>query len=493
MIREWARMRVSQHNARLNPPAKRGLEQVNASIHSSPPKDSIINVPSHSKTFTAASGSEDILSSQIHMALVESLYVEEKRKQNGSHGSSAFSCYYVHSPEFAQAALQAPFHPQRECMVHSLICSFGLLAEGTPSSIQCLSPSAPFSQEELSLYFDSDYMEALFHPAQLSGADRSVYGLVGDCAPFKTLSTYVSYLAGSIHTLANVLIRHREQVEAGDTVAKETVPLLFFWQGGRHHAHYECASGYCFINDIALCISLLRTSRVFSSVPIMYIDLDVHHCDGVEKCVDGYKDIIVFSVHHASEGYFPGTGADYVYHNGSSPFFRMPLQAGASNTTWIESVKFALTLLRAKFLPECLLVQCGSDSLSADPLGCFNLSSEAYLSVLEFVESWELPTVLLGGGGYVPANSARLWTLLTAQAAGVEIDVNVNSNIPADNPWFESYGPSFNMNMQMDLSARKDENSAEDMWELKQVFSDAIEKYFEPLNATATAGKSRER
>ena len=63
-------------------------------------------------------------------------------------------------------------------------------------------------------------------------------------------------------------------------------------------------------------------------------------------------------------------------------------------------------------------MQCGADSLAYDRLGVFNLSSKGHAMCVEFVKSFGLPLMLLGGGGYTMKNVSRCWTLETAVALG---------------------------------------------------------------------------
>ena len=68
------------------------------------------------------------------------------------------------------------------------------------------------------------------------------------------------------------------------------------------------------------------------------------------------------------------------------------------------------------FRPSAIVLQCGADSLAGDRLGCFNLSIEGHAKCLELVKSYNLPLLLLGGGGYTVRNVARCWAFETAVA-----------------------------------------------------------------------------
>jgi histone deacetylase 1/2 len=94
------------------------------------------------------------------------------------------------------------------------------------------------------------------------------------------------------------------------------------------------------------------------------------------------------------------------------------------------------------YQPNAIVLQCGADSLTGDRLGCFNLTLKGHGRCVEFMKSYNLPLLLLGGGGYTIRNVARAWTYETAAALGVEI-----SNELPYNDYFEYYGPDFKLHI----------------------------------------------
>ncbi|MCB0368230.1 MAG: hypothetical protein KDD45_02030 [Bdellovibrionales bacterium] len=73
------------------------------------------------------------------------------------------------------------------------------------------------------------------------------------------------------------------------------------------------------------------------------------------------------------------------------------------------------------FRPEAILLQGGTDSLSGDRLGCFNLSVKGHSSAIQFIKKFNIPTLLVGGGGYTLRNVSRCWAYETSVVCGVEI------------------------------------------------------------------------
>lgn len=68
------------------------------------------------------------------------------------------------------------------------------------------------------------------------------------------------------------------------------------------------------------------------------------------------------------------------------------------------------------YQPSAVVLQCGADSLSGDRLGCFNLTIKGHAKCVEYMKSFNLPLLMLGGGGYTIRNVARCWTYETAVA-----------------------------------------------------------------------------
>ena len=60
----------------------------------------------------------------------------------------------------------------------------------------------------------------------------------------------------------------------------------------------------------------------------------------------------------------------------------------------------------------------GADSLAGDKLGAFNLSMKGHAACLEFIKSFGLPMLVLGGGGYRISNVSRCWAYETGVILG---------------------------------------------------------------------------
>ena len=99
-----------------------------------------------------------------------------------------------------------------------------------------------------------------------------------------------------------------------------------------------------------------------------------------------------------------------------------PLYEGMDDISYEYIFKKTIDNIIDKYRPGAIVMQCGSDSLSGDRLGCFNLSIKGHGSCVKYIRSLNLPLVLLGGGGYTLRNVPRCWTYETGLALGIELD-----------------------------------------------------------------------
>jgi acetoin utilization protein AcuC len=175
--------------------------------------------------------------------------------------------------------------------------------------------------------------------------------------------------------------------------------------GGTHHGLPAQANGFCYLNDVVLGIKVLQRQGI---ARIGYVDLDAHHCDGVELAFAADPGVRMISVHE--EGRWPFSGALGDTAGGSA--FNLPVPKGY-NDSEARMVLERLILPRlTEFAPEALVVQCGADSLLEDPLSRLALSNRAYLEALSALRALSPRLLVLGGGGYNPWSVGRLWTAI---------------------------------------------------------------------------------
>ena len=184
--------------------------------------------------------------------------------------------------------------------------------------------------------------------------------------------------------------------------------------GGTHHGLPDRANGFCYLNDPVLA---MLAFRAFGVRRIAYVDIDAHHCDGVEHAFAGDPETLLISTHEEDRWPFSGLLED----DGGGNCFNLPLPK-ALNDSEMRAVLHGLILPRVSaFAPEAIVLQAGADAVLEDPLARLALSNNAHAEVMQALRPLAPRFLLLGGGGYNPWTVGRLWTLLWGLLSGQEI------------------------------------------------------------------------
>ena len=185
--------------------------------------------------------------------------------------------------------------------------------------------------------------------------------------------------------------------------------------------------------DIVLGIlELLRFNK-----RVLYIDIDVHHGDGVEEAFYTTDRVMTVSFHKYGE-YFPGTGElrDIGIGQGKHYAVNFPLRDGIDDMCYKTIFEPVISKVMEFYQPDVVVLQCGGDSLSGDRLGCFNLSMRGHASCVHYVKSFNKPTLVLGGGGYTMRNVSRTWAYETG------VVLNKHQDMEPSIPYNEYYAVS---------------------------------------------------
>ncbi|VDN34211.1 unnamed protein product [Gongylonema pulchrum] len=170
------------------------------------------------------------------------------------------------------------------------------------------------------------------------------------------------------------------------------------WSGGLHHAKKREASGFCYVNDIV--IGILELLKYHPRV--LYIDIDIHHGDGVQEAFYLTDRVMTVSFHKYGNYFFPGTGDMYDVGQDTGRYFsvNVPMKEGMDDENYHSLFKPIVRAVIECYNPSVIVLQCGADSLGCDRLGCFNLSFSGHGECVDFVRSLGIPMLVVGGGGY---------------------------------------------------------------------------------------------
>jgi acetoin utilization protein AcuC len=197
--------------------------------------------------------------------------------------------------------------------------------------------------------------------------------------------------------------------------------------GGLHHAMRGWASGFCVYNDPAIAIAWLLA---YGAERIAYVDLDVHHGDGVQAAFFADPRVLTISLHEHPRTLFPGTGlvAEAGSGTGVGYAVNVALPAGTSDTGWLRAFDAIVPPLLREFQPQVIVSQHGCDGHRLDPLAHLDLSVDAMQVACIAMHKLAHETargrwIITGGGGYALVHVVpRVWTHVLAEAADRPVD-----------------------------------------------------------------------
>ena len=297
-----------------------------------------------------------------------------------------------------------PFKPYRGTMTFELCYRYGLL---DASWIKVLEPE-PATEEVMLEYHQPQYVDAL-KDANSGSFDFTMleYGLgTGDNPVFKGVFDFSLLVLG-----ATIL--------GAELLSKGKADIVFSPTGGLHHAGYDHAEGFCYVNDIVIAINRLLKSGMKK---IVYVDIDAHHGNGVQDAFYDRDDVLFISLHQSGETLYPGSGFEYETgkDRGVGYTVNFPLSEYTDDDIYVRAFEAVYTPLVESFRPDCVVAQIGLDTLKKDPLTNLRLTNNGYSRVIESIRK-SCPKILaLGGGGYSVSDVVRGWTLAWAIFNGLE-------------------------------------------------------------------------
>jgi len=312
----------------------------------------------------------------------------------------------VFSKRFNQFSY-GPNHPlkvERLQLTMDLIAAYGLMPPSTEPWVE----ATPADEQDLLRVHSEEYLNVLKEANDGQAPPMGWrYGLgSGDNPVFPGVYDWSLLVTGAT-------------VECGRQVVGGGRQIAFNIAGGLHHAMRSRASGFCYLNDPAVGIAQM----VEEGLRVVYLDVDVHHGDGVEAAFYGTDRVLTISLHQHGWTIFPGTGFPDEMGEGTGTGYavNVPLAPGTDDDLYHWVFMEVVPPLVHAFHPDVLVTQLGTDALTADALGRLNLSIAGFGRLLREIKSWNFKWVALGGGGYRPINVARAWTTAWAVMRGLEL------------------------------------------------------------------------
>jgi acetoin utilization protein AcuC len=301
-----------------------------------------------------------------------------------------------------------PMDPVRLALTRSLVEAFGL----TKSMPVVAAPAA--GESTLRLVHRSDYIEAVRRASADPRGAEVEYGLgTVDDPAFAGMHEVSALIAG-------------QSVGAAEAVWRGNADHAVNFAGGLHHAMPGSASGFCVYNDAALAVARLLE---LGAERVAYVDVDVHHGDGVQAAFWDDPRVLTISLHEHPRTLFPQTGfpEETGGEGAEGSSVNVALPAGTGDEGWLRAFDAVVPELLAAFRPQVLVTQHGADTHFEDPLAHLAVSLDAQRAVAEACHDlahryadgrW----VALGGGGYAVVEVVpRTWTHLVALVAGAPI------------------------------------------------------------------------
>ena len=269
-----------------------------------------------------------------------------------------------------------------------------------PDAVYIDSPVA--SPDQLARFHDRDYIAAVMaaEAAQaVDAADRARYGLGANGNPvfgeiFRRPATACGATLHAIGLLA----------EGG---------IVYSPAGGTHHGRPARASGFCYFNDPALGILAALDAGLGR---IAYVDIDAHHCDGVEDAFADDACVVTISVHEA--GRWPHTG---VASDPARGIHNYPVPPDFNDSEFALILEKGIVPAVAAAAPDLIILQGGADALAEDPLSRLALSNQCHRRTVTALRDLAPRLLVLGGGGYNPWSVARCWAGIWAALNDFEV------------------------------------------------------------------------
>jgi acetoin utilization protein AcuC len=304
-----------------------------------------------------------------------------------------------------------PMHPVRVDLTMRLARSLGVVGDGALVAV----PAPDATDDDLLVVHDASLIEAVRRSSEHPDWSDVAHGLGTDDNP-----TFPNMHRAARHVVGASLEAARRVWEGGALHAVNVA-------GGLHHAMPGQASGFCVYNDVAIAIRWLLDH---GAKKVAYVDVDVHHGDGVQSIFYDDPRVLTISLHETGQMLFPGTGfpAETGGPEAIGSSVNVALPPGTTDAGWLRAFHAVVPPLVRAFGPDVLVTQQGCDSHRDDPLAHLMLTVDghraSYLALHDLAhEVCDGRWIATGGGGYAVVDVVpRSWTHLLSVVGGAPID-----------------------------------------------------------------------
>lgn len=294
-----------------------------------------------------------------------------------------------------------PLKPERLLRTHKLLEEFGVFA--APNVV--LIEPVPAAEDELALFHTPEYVNVV---KALSRGEPGIpgwkYGFgPGDNPVFEGMFENGCISVGSTLGAAKLL-------------AENKCDGAFSLAGGLHHGGPDFVSGFCVFNDAAVAIQWL----VNHDFRVAYVDIDVHHGDGVQEAFYESDKVLTISFHQDGRTLFPGTGyVDEIGRGiGAGYSINVPLPAFTDDAAYLWAFEEIVPASLDQFQADIVVTQLGVDTHYKDPLAQMMLSTSAHEALYKLLDQHSPRWLALGGGGYALDVVPRSWALAFERMSG---------------------------------------------------------------------------
>ena len=303
-----------------------------------------------------------------------------------------------------------PLRPERVLLTYDRIRELGLLDLAHVDEV----PYRTATEDEVRAVHDPGFIEVVkgIDAGEIEPRTGLEFGLgTPDDPIFKGMHSASLAVCGASAT-------------AAEAVTQGRFAYAFNPAGGLHHARRAEASGFCIYNDPAVAIA--KVLELQPDWRIVYVDVDVHHGDGVQWIFYDEPRVLTVSLHQSGRYLYPGTGFEDELGEGAArgTSVNVPLLPFTGTDDYLWALEEVLTKVAGAFKPDLIVTQLGADTHHGDPLANLGLTMRAYPQMARILHdvARELCAgrwVATGGGGYQAETVVpRVWAIHFAEMCG---------------------------------------------------------------------------